>query len=65
MDQSHRSLKKILLVDFPDGPELKTPYFHCRGRGFDPWSGKFHMYGVNKNKKLDRNAEFQAPPQTH
>ena len=25
--------------DFPGGPVLKTPCFHCRGRGFDPWSG--------------------------
>ena len=21
------------------GPVVKTPSFHCRGRGFDPWSG--------------------------
>ena len=25
--------------DFPGGPVVKTPRFHCRGRGFDPWSG--------------------------
>ena len=24
--------------DFPDGPVVKTPRFHFRGRGFDPWS---------------------------
>ena len=23
----------------PGGPVVKTPHFHCRGRGFDPWSG--------------------------
>ena len=23
--------------DFPGGPVVKTPHFHCRGRGFDPW----------------------------
>ena len=29
----------------------KTPRFHCRGRGFDPWSGKFRMpHGEAKNK---------------
>ena len=25
--------------DFPGDPVVKTPRFHCRGHGFDPWSG--------------------------
>lgn len=25
------------------GPVIKTWHFHCRGRGFYFWSGKFHM----------------------
>ena len=25
--------------DFPGGPVVKTPHFHCRGCRFDPWSG--------------------------
>ena len=25
--------------EFPDGPVVKTPCFHCRGHGFDSWSG--------------------------
>ena len=25
--------------DFSGSPVVKTPHFHCRGRGFDPWSG--------------------------
>ena len=25
--------------DFPGGPVVKTPCFHCRGHGFDPWLG--------------------------
>ena len=25
--------------DGPGGPVVKTPLFHCRGHGFDPWSG--------------------------
>ena len=33
------SLTKTQVRDFPDGPVVKTPHFHCRGRGFDPWSG--------------------------
>ena len=24
---------------FPGSPVPKTPSFHCRGDGFDPWSG--------------------------
>ena len=31
---------------------VKTLRFHCRGRGFNPWSGKFHVpHGVAKKKK--------------
>ena len=26
-------------MDFPGGPVVKTPRFHCRGRRFDPWWG--------------------------
>ena len=47
--------KNILKIseDFPGGPVVKTLHFHCRGRGFDPWSGKFRMPGgvAKKNKK--------------
>ena len=25
--------------DFPGGPVVMTPCFHCRGRRFSPWSG--------------------------
>ena len=25
--------------DFPGGPVVKSPHFHCRGCQFDPWSG--------------------------
>ena len=32
--QSH---KLSGLGDFPGGPVAKTPFFHCRGNGFDPW----------------------------
>ena len=26
-------------TDFPGGPVVKTPCFHCGGHGFDPWLG--------------------------
>ena len=25
--------------EFPDGPVVRTPCFHCRGHGFNPWLG--------------------------
>ena len=25
--------------DFLGSPVVKTPWFHCRGLGLDPWSG--------------------------
>ena len=34
-----RVLLRGRLGDFPGGPVVKTPYFQCRGRKFDPWSG--------------------------
>ena len=33
------SLGDQVLGDFPGGPVVEIPYFHCRGRGFDPWLG--------------------------
>ena len=33
------SALKIGNRDFPGGPVVKTLHFHCRGYGFDPWSG--------------------------
>ena len=30
---------KIHLQEFPGGPVVRTPCFHCRGHGFDPWLG--------------------------
>ena len=32
-------VKRNSLRNFPGGPVVKTPCFHCRGQGFDPWSG--------------------------
>ena len=32
-------LSKMYSVDFPGGPVIRAPCFHCRGHGFDPWSG--------------------------
>ena len=38
--QPLRSMDQTLHhCDFPGGPVVKTPRFHCRGLGLDPWSG--------------------------
>ena len=29
-----------LTGDFPGGLVVRAPSVHCRGHGFDPWSGK-------------------------
>ena len=45
---------KIQPWDFPGGPVVKTPSFHCKGRGFDPWLGELRSYmpfGVAKKEK--------------
>ena len=32
-------LKYDIYQEFPGGPVVKTPSFHCQRPGFDPWSG--------------------------
>ena len=41
--------KTIQNMDFLGSPVAKTPRFHCRGQGADPWSGLggFHMLKGN------------------
>lgn len=36
------------LWDFPGSPVVKTPCFHCRGLGFDPWLGGAEGWGVGE-----------------
>ena len=40
--------------DFPGGPAVMTPHFHCRGHGFDPWLGELrsHMPCGKRKKKV-------------
>ena len=33
------AFKRARFWEFPGGPVVKTLRFHCRGRGFNPWSG--------------------------
>ena len=35
-------VKKIASWDFPGGPGVRTPCFHCRGHGSNPWSGNLN-----------------------
>ena len=30
---------KTTMREFLGGPAVRTPCFHCRGQGFDPWLG--------------------------
>ena len=55
--QKHTHVSYTDLWDFPGSPVVKTPCFHCRGLGFDPWpggayrQGRSHMPGgTAKNK---------------
>ena len=36
--QPHSDIKRCAR-EFPGSPVVRTPCFHCRGPGFDPWSG--------------------------
>ena len=38
--------------DFPGSPVVGTLYFHCRGYGFDLWTGNYDpTYSTAKGKK--------------
>ena len=37
---SYTKLQKVQEYgEFPGGPVVRTPHFHCRGPQFNPWSG--------------------------
>ena len=49
--------------DFPGGLVIKIPCFHCRGPGFDPWSGNKVPHAtqhgkIKKKKKKNRSISF-------
>ena len=39
LSSAFQSFKKHLLKEFPGGPVVRALHFHCRGRGFNLWSG--------------------------
>ena len=38
--------------DCPGGPVVKTPRFHCRGHGFDPWLGTKIPHAVQRGQNF-------------
>ena len=61
----HTSYKKISTGYFPGSPVVKTPRFHCRGHGFNPWSGTKIPHTQTKEKQTNNSALCQArlPPE--
>ena len=52
---------------FPGRPVVKIPHFHCKGCGFNPWSGNSgpacHMAWAKKEKKTFQNKLMQVSKQ--
>ena len=48
----HIPLSKCYLRAFPGGPMVRTPYFHCKGHGLDPWLGNRTPHSEAKNKNF-------------
>ena len=46
------AVKRNEVLDFPGGPVVKTPSFHCKGCRFDPWSGKIPHATWCSQKKI-------------
>ena len=53
-----------MYLDFPGGPVVRTPRFHCRGRRFDPWSGNWDpaCHTLHSKKKKKGLCTFWATP---
>ena len=48
-------IQRMSILDFPGGPVVKTPRFHCRGRGSIPGRGRSRMpQGAAKKKKEEK-----------
>ena len=43
------------VLNFPGGSAIKTPHFHCRGRGFHPWSGNQDPDATWSSQKTKQN----------
>ena len=51
---SHRCLRDGVSRGFPGDPEVMTLSFHCKGCGFNPWSGNVDpacLSGQTETKK--------------
>ena len=44
--------------EFPGSPVVRTLSFHCRGRGFNPWSGKNPMCQKKKKREREKTVEW-------
>ena len=44
-------VRKSVFREFPAGPVVRTPNFHCKRHRFDLQSGKFHTLWSQKKKK--------------
>ena len=50
-------LQKLEHRLFPGGPMVRTLCFHCRGRGFNPWSGELRSYTAHSMAKKKKKNE--------
>jgi len=48
--------------DFPGGPLVKTPHFHCRGRRFNPGLRKLRSRVPPGSAKKIRRQKLKASP---
>ena len=46
-------IKYQVIRDFPGGPGVKTPCFHCRGCRFDSWSREV-LHAVRCSQKKEK-----------
>ena len=56
-------LRSSITGEFPGGPVVRTPCFHCREHRFNPWSGNYNPanWDVWPKKNISNSITFRRP----
>ena len=64
LTKKYKTFKATKYQEFPGSPVVRTQYFHCHGRGFNPWSGNqdSESCSVLPKKKKKKPTKYFHPP---
>ena len=59
------NVEKFKFWECPGGSMVRTPYFHCRGHGFDPWLDHILLSGPKNGNKFNSDSQFKYMGNTY